>query len=134
MRQRLTRMNPTPYELLGADAGVRALAEAFYDAMDRLPEASRIRSMHAPSLEPIKTKLADYLSGWLGGPHHYFAQHGHFCIRGAHEPFHIGPEERDQWLHCMEQALLKINASPALIEQLRGPLYRLADAMRTDQS
>jgi len=126
-------MNPTPYEQLGSDAGVRALAEAFYDIMDELPEARRIRSLHAASLDGVKGKFADYLSGWLGGPHHYFAKHGQFCIRSAHERFRIGTEERDQWLRCMDEALLRVQAPPELIQQLRTPLYRLADAMRTDQ-
>ena len=56
----------TPYQLLG-EQGIRDLAEAFYDIMDTLPEAAGVRAMHAPELAPMKTKLADYLIGWMGG-------------------------------------------------------------------
>jgi len=59
------------YELIGREEGVKALAEAFYNAMDVLPGAETIRSMHAKSLVNIKQKLFEYLNGWLGGPHLY---------------------------------------------------------------
>ena len=43
----------TPYEILGEE-GVRQLADAFYEAMDRLPQAEAIRAMHAENLDEIK--------------------------------------------------------------------------------
>ncbi|MEQ8802643.1 MAG: globin, partial [Haliea sp.] len=42
----------------------------------------------------------------------------------------IGPEERDQWLWCMEQALAESDAPEELREMLRIPLQRIADAVR----
>lgn len=50
-----------------------------------------------------------------------------------HEPFHIGPEERDMWLHCMDLALLEIGASATLIDMLKVPLFRIADAVRNKE-
>ena len=47
-----------------------------------------------------------------------------------HAPYHIGPEERDQWLLCMHRALERIGASDELLEMLRIPLFRIADAVR----
>ena len=55
-------MAQTPYEILG-DEGIRALADAFYEAMDSLTEAADIRAMHAANLDDIKRKLAAYLTG-----------------------------------------------------------------------
>ena len=49
----------TPYEILGED-GIRELVNAFYDIMDRLPEAASLRAMHAEDLTPMKEKLAEY--------------------------------------------------------------------------
>lgn len=120
----------TPYGLLGGDAGVRALAAAFYDAMDRLPQARGVRAMHAPDLQPMKTKLYEFLSGWLGGPRLYFEKYGNICMHSAHGPFPIGPAERDQWVACMDAALDAVQASDALRDMLRGPIYRFADALR----
>lgn len=119
----------TPYQILG-DEGIRALCDAFYDIMDTLPEAAGIRAMHAEDLSPMKDKLTDYLTGWMGGPPLYADKHGTVCMTEPHEPYHIGPEERDQWLLCMDKALEQIQASDELVEMLKIPLFRIADAVR----
>ena len=119
----------TPYQILG-EQGIRDLTSAFYDIMDTLPEAADVRAMHAQDLGPMKENLADYLTGWMGGPPLYADKHGTVCMTAPHEPYHIGPRERDQWLLCMDKALEQIGASDELIEMLKVPMYRVADAVR----
>jgi hemoglobin len=119
----------TPFEILGED-GIRQLTSAFYDIMDTLPEAATLRAMHAQDLGPMKEKLAEYLIGWMGGPPLYANKYGTVCMTTPHEPFHIGPEERDMWLLCMDKALEQIGASDELLEMLKVPMFRIADAVR----
>ncbi|MCB1844148.1 MAG: group II truncated hemoglobin [Halioglobus sp.] len=119
----------TPYQILGAE-GIRRLTEAFYDIMDTLPEAAGVRAMHAEDLTPMKAKLADYLISWMGGPPVYAQKYGSMCMTTPHEPYAIGPEERDQWLLCMDRALEQIQASDELVEMLKVPFFRIADAIR----
>ena len=119
----------TPYQILG-EQGIRDLTSAFYDIMDTLPEAAEVRAMHAKDLGPMKEKLADYLTGWMGGPPLYADKHGTVCMTEPHEPYHIGPRERDQWLLCMDKALEQTGASEELVEMLKVPMYRVADAVR----
>lgn len=119
----------TPYQILGAE-GIRQLADAFYDVMDELPQAETIRAMHAANMDLIKDKLYEYLTGWMGGPPLYFNNQGTVCLTDPHKPYPIGPEERDQWLLCMEEALLRINASEELKQMLKEPMYQLADTVR----
>ena len=119
----------TPYQILGED-GIRELCAAFYDIMDTLPEAASLRAMHAADLTPMKDKLADYLTGWMGGPPRYADKYGTVCMTTPHEHYHIGPTERDQWLLCMHKALQQVNASDELVEMLTVPLFRIADAIR----
>lgn len=119
----------TPYQLLG-ETGIRELTNAFYDVMDSLPEAAGIRAMHASDLSPIKEKLALYLIGWMGGPPLYAEKYGTVCMTTPHEPFHIGPKERDEWLLCMNKALAQVGASEEVVEMLKIPMYRIADAVR----
>jgi hemoglobin len=121
--------NQTPYEILG-DGGIRALASAFYDVMDELPQAADVRAMHADNLEVIKRKLATYLTGWMGGPPIYLAMNGTVCLTDPHEPYAIGPKERDQWLLCMHEALERIDASYVLKAMLMVPLFLVADTVR----
>jgi len=122
----------TPFQILGED-GIRALTGAFYDIMDEIPEAAGIRAMHAEDLSPTKEKLAEYLIGWMGGPPLYAEKHGTVCMTEPHEPYHIGPEERDQWLLCMDRALERIEASDELKDMLKVPLFRIADAVRNKE-
>ena len=122
----------TPYQILGED-GIRELTNAFYDIMDKLPEAAGLRAMHAKDLSPMKEKLAEYLPGWMGGPPLYADKYGSVCMTEPHEPYHIGPEERDQWLMCMDEALEQIGASEELVEMLKVPMFGIADAIRNKE-
>ncbi len=122
----------TPYQILGED-GIRELTRVFYDLMDTLPEASGVRAMHAEDLSPMKEKLAEYLIGWMGGPPLYADKYGTVCMTTPHEPYHIGPEERDQWLLCMDKALAQTGASEELVEMLKVPMFRVADAVRNKE-
>ncbi len=119
----------TPFQILG-EQGIRDLACAFYDIMDESPDAADIRAMHASDLGPMKEKLAEYLTGWMGGPPLYAAKYGGVCMTEPHAPYHIGPRERDQWLLCMNRALERIGASAELLQMLKTPMFRIADAVR----
>lgn len=125
-----SRMTTTPYQLLGGEEGVRALATAFYDSMAELPQADDVRRMHAENFDEIKQKLFEYLSGWLGGPRLYFEKYGTICLTKPHKPYAINPDHRDQWLLCMDEALERVGASQEAREMLKEPMYMLADFIR----
>lgn len=124
------KSNTTPYEMLGGDQAIRDLADAFYEAMDSLPEAAKIRAMHGESLVDIKQKLYEYLSGWLGGPGLYVERYGTICLTEPHAPYAIGEQESDQWMKCMEQALEKIEASEEVKQLLLPAFTQLANFMQ----
>tara|TARA_B110000444_G_scaffold255102_1_gene288819 strand:- start:1344 stop:1763 length:420 start_codon:yes stop_codon:yes gene_type:complete len=119
----------TPYEILGED-GVQNLCNAFYEIMDEEETVKVLRAMHAADLEPMKTKLFEYLSGWMGGPQLYSQHYGTVCMTTPHKPYRIGPKERDQWLLCMDKALERIGASSKLKTMLKDPMFRVADAVK----
>src|SRR5919206_4208048 len=117
---------PTPYELLGGDAGIRRLVDRFYDLMDTAPEATTIRALHAASLKASREKLYMFLTGWTGGPPVYVEQRGHPRLRMRHLPFPIGARERDEWLWCMDRALAEQEMPDELRTHLRERLHALA--------
>lgn len=119
----------TPYQLLGDD-GIRRLAEAFYQIMDEAHEAVGIRRMHSEDLGEITEKLYEYLVGWMGGPPLYAKKYGTVCLTKPHEPYAIGPDERDQWLLCMDRALERIGASDEVKKMLEEPMKRIARAVQ----
>jgi len=122
---------PTPYQLIGGEPAVRRMVERFYDIMDSAPEAAGIRAMHAADLAPMRERLFEFLSGWLGGPPLYFRRADHKCIVSAHKPFPIGEAERDEWMLCMRRALEDCGVSEEMRALLDKPLLRMADAFRS---
>jgi hemoglobin len=120
----------TPYALLGGEAAVRALVERFYDLMDLEAGYAELRALHAGDLTHAREKLYLFLSGWLGGPSLYIERYGHPMLRARHLPFPIGIRERDQWLVCMEQAMVEQGVSDDLRQRLRQAFFQTADWMR----
>lgn len=125
----MTDTPQTPYQILGNE-GIRKLADAFYEVMDERPQAATIRAMHAQNMDLIKDKLYEYLTGWMGGPPLYAAKYGTVCLTDPHKPYPIGPDERDQWLDCMQEALERIGASDELKAMLKEPMFLIADTVR----
>jgi hemoglobin len=120
----------TPYALLGGDAAVRALVERFYDLMDLEPQYAELRALHATELTHAGEKLYLFLCGWLGGPSLYIERYGHPMLRARHLPFPIGIRERDQWMACMEQALVEQGVDEDLRQRLKQAFFQTADWMR----
>jgi hemoglobin len=122
--------DPTPYELLGGEPGVRQLVARFYDYMDTEERAREVRQMHAQSLRASREKLFLFLSGWLGGPDLYVQKYGHPRLRRRHLPFAIGKQERDQWMYCMRRALADMPIEDGQKQQLERAFAATADHMR----
>lgn len=120
----------TLYDLMGGEAGVRALVDAFYDVMDTHPQAQAIRAMHPADLTESRRKLFFFLSGWAGGPQLYLQTYGHPRLRMRHFPFPIDSAARDQWLMCMTVALEATPMHPAVRDHLKQAFATIAEAMR----
>lgn len=124
----------THYERIGGEPQVRQLVQRFYDHMDELPEVYGIRKLHAEDLSGSRQKLYDFLTGWMGGPQLYVEKHGHPMLRRRHLPFPIGPQERDQWMHCMQLALAEVVEDEKLRDELYRAFLKVADHMRNQMS
>ena len=120
----------TLYEVLGGAAGVRALVDRFYDAMDTMPSVAVIRAMHPADLGESRQKLFEFLSGWLGGPSLYIERRGHPRLRARHLPFAIDTRAAQDWLVCMDVALDAESIEPELKLRLMESLTRVAAHMR----
>jgi hemoglobin len=120
----------TPFEWIGGEASVRALVDRFYDLMDLDPAYRELRQAHGSTLDDARQKLHWFLCGWLGGPQHYTERFGHPRLRMRHMPFAIGILERDQWLACMDQAMVDVGVTPELRRRLAASFFQTADWMR----
>ncbi|MCW3481585.1 group II truncated hemoglobin [Neisseriaceae bacterium JH1-16] len=120
----------TPYQLLGGAGVVRWLTDRFYDIMDADPAVQTLRAMHPADLAGSREKLYMFLSGWLGGPPLYVETFGHPRLRARHLPFAVDEAARDQWMHCMRQAVGELICEDKLKQQLLDAFLNTADFMR----
>jgi len=117
------------YQAAGQLEGITKLVSAFYDYMDRLPEAKIIRKMHPSDLTLSKDKLTLFLSGWLGGPRLYSQKYQPISIPQVHRHLAVESKERDAWLLCMHKAAqdqpYPDSFKKYLLEQLFVPAERI---------
>jgi hemoglobin len=101
-------MEDLPFHRLGGEEAVKALAHAFYDAMDaHEPALARLHVLDGEGkVEPgIRERFGLFLIGWLGGPQHYMEKHGHPRLRMRHGHVPVDAAMRDAWLRCMQRAM-----------------------------
>ena len=120
----------TPFEWIGGEEKVKQLVDRFYDLMDLEPAYAQLRAAHGTDLVRARQNLFWFLCGWLGGPQHYTDRFGHPMLRARHLPFAIGIRERDQWMHCMQQAMADVELDPEFAQRLSESFFQTADWMR----
>jgi len=118
------------FEWIGGEPAIQTLVDRFYDLMDLEPAYRELRASHGTTLDDARRKLFWFLCGWLGGPDHYVSRFGHPRLRARHMPFSIGIQERDQWVACMDQAMVETGVPDGLRVQLHKSFTGTADWMR----
>lgn len=117
------------YEAVGGLEGLQKLIAEFYAVMHESPAYTGIRDMHPQNLELSIDKLVSFLSGWMGGEALYLKKYGGGGMPKVHMHLVIGEAERDMWLACMYEALLKQDYPESLtsylMTQLAFPAQRI---------
>ena len=106
------------YEAVGGFDGLQKLVTEFYRVMHESPDYSDIRDMHPQDLVLSIDKLVSFLSGWMGGEALYLKKYGGGGMPKVHMHLDIGEAERDMWLGCMHEALLKQDYPESLVDYL----------------
>ena len=125
----------TPFEWIGGEANVKTLVDRFYDLMDLEPGYTALRAAHPGPLDNARQRLFWFLCGWLGGPQYYTERVGQPMLKMRHMPEQtgggpIGIKERDQWLACMDQAMVETGVGDDLRTRLNASFFQTADWMR----
>lgn len=120
------------FKAAGELEGVTRLVDAFYQYMDSLPEATRLRAMHSPDLAESRKKLTYFLCGWLGGPKLYAEHFGSINIPGAHRHLAATASDAESWMLCMKKAVddqpYEDSFKEYILQQLRVPADRIVEA------
>lgn len=121
------------FERIGGETAVEQLVTRFYDIMQQSPQAKEILDLHPKDLSGARTKLYEFLVGWMGGPPIYIEKHGHPRLRMRHIHVAIGELERDQWMYCINTAMRELAIKSPLQEELQQAFYKVADFMRNKE-
>ena len=95
------------YDEVGGAASFERLTRTFYAevAKDEI-----LRPMYPEEdLGPAERRLRMFLEQYWGGPRTYSNERGHPRLRMRHQPYKVGPIERDAWLRCMRTAIADID-------------------------
>ncbi|MCP3136597.1 group II truncated hemoglobin [Pyxidicoccus xibeiensis] len=129
-------LEETPYHKLGGDEAVRALAYAFYDAMDaHEPALAKLHELDAQGRVNAGTRerFGLFLVGWLGGPQHYMERHGHPRLRMRHGHLPVDTAMRDAWVRSMQKALDARGITGGLRRFLDARFAQVADFLRNTE-
>jgi hemoglobin len=132
----LPSLEDTPFQRLGGEAEVMALAAAFYDAMDAdEPALARLHALDGQGRVNAGTRerFGLFLVGWLGGPQHYVERHGHPRLRMRHGHVPVDTAMRDAWLRCMRQALDARGVTGGLRRFLEERFLQTGDFLRNTE-
>ena len=119
----MTEPQQTFYDAVGGAETFRLLTAKFYEevAKDEI-----VRPLYPEEdLAPAERRMRMFLEQYWGGPRTYSDERGHPRLRMRHNPFRIGPLERDAWLRCMHIAIASID--PAVLDSAHRP--QLVDYM-----
>ena len=118
------------YKAAGELEGITRIVDRFYDLMESLPEAKKLRDMHPDDLTLSRQKLTYFLSGWMGGPK-LFAEHfGPISLPVAHSHLHIDEDSKNSWMFCMDTALSQLEYPEDFREYLMRKLATPAESIR----
>jgi hemoglobin len=123
----------TPFDRLGGAERVRAIVEAFYDAMSDLEPA--LAALHPRDeagrvARASRDRFALFFIGWLGGPQDYVAAHGHPRLRMRHAAVPVDDAMAAAWMRCMSAAFDRENVAADVRTFLEGKLGELALFLR----
>lgn len=119
----------TLYERIGGAEGIERLVAAHVAVVESSPECSPLRALHGEALGHYAERLAEFLSGWLGGPALYLERHGIPMLREGHRRIPIDETLADLWMHSMRCALERTVPDAALYLELEGVFGHMASSL-----
>jgi hemoglobin len=123
----MTSLHRSVFELAGGEPTFRELVRRFYARVATDPV---LRPVYPEEdLSGATERLTLFLIQYWGGPPAYSEQRGHPRLRLRHQPFAIGPRERESWLRHMTAAVDSLELAPAVRKALLDYFESASTAM-----
>lgn len=115
------------YVAAGGEATFRRLVDRFYEGVAGDPA---LRPLYPEEdLAGARERLTLFLVQYWGGPATYSERRGHPRLRMRHQPFAIGPAERDAWLGHMRAAVESLDLERGVRKALLDYFEAASSAM-----
>jgi hemoglobin len=124
-----TPSEPTLYDAVGGMAFFERLVDRFYAGVAMDPVLLPLYP-EPDDLGPARERLRLFLAQYWGGPTTYSDARGHPRLRMRHNPFAIGPVERDRWLLHMRAAVDALDPPDEVRRPLLDYFEMAAESMR----
>ncbi|MEY4230422.1 MAG: hypothetical protein RLZZ362_1271, partial [Actinomycetota bacterium] len=121
----------TLFERVGGEPFFEQLVDEFYDGVATDPVLLPLYP-EQHDLTGARHRLTLFLVQYWGGPTTYMDERGHPRLRMRHMPFHVGPVERDRWLHHMVNAVERSTDDPDVQRTLLQYFVPAAEHLRND--
>lgn len=121
----------TLFERVGGEPFFERLVDEFYDGVATDPVLLPLYP-EQDDLTGARRRLTLFLVQYWGGPTTYMDERGHPRLRMRHMPFHVGPLERDRWLHHMVNAVERATDDPDVQRTLLQYFVPAAEHLRND--
>lgn len=124
----------TLYDRVGGTPFFERLVDEFYAGV-ATDEVLAPLYPEFPDFSGARHRLTLFLVQYWGGPTTYSDERGHPRLRMRHFPFHVGPLERNRWLHHMDAAIGRVCDAETLIgvaAELRAYFVPAAEHLRND--
>lgn len=121
----------TLFERVGGEPFFERLVDEFYDGVATDPVLLPLYP-EQHDLTGARHRLTLFLVQYWGGPTTYMDERGHPRLRMRHMPFHVGPVERDRWLHHMVNAVERSTDDPDVQRTLLQYFVPAAEHLRND--
>ena len=114
------------YEAAGGDETFQLLVDRFYAGVAGDP---LLRPLYPEDLAVPAENLKLFLVQYWGGPETYNDRRGHPRLRMRHQPFAIGPPQRDAWLRHMTEAMNSLDLPRGVRQAFLDYFEAAAEAM-----
>ncbi len=120
------------FERMGGLSATRALADEFYDIMEKNKNTTELLNIHPKKLFRTRFNLYRFLTQWLGGPELFGKQYmNENWLELKHKRLNIDEKLKNQWLYCMSTAMNKLQFNSQLKQEIMTLFEDMIEAMQT---
>lgn len=129
MNRTVSEPRASLYERAGGAQAIEKIVDRHIDLVLHSEACRTLRVLYTKDMSRYRTRMIEYVSGFLGGPVVYAEKHGPAQLHAYHRNMVITPELRDLWFGCLTQALMLEVPDEGVRRELASVFWSMADSL-----